>query len=93
MPASSAVTSPSVSSQLHSALPREEVVVRRRWLRKQTFRDLLDVAYLLSGLLLRERIIHYGSQRMGWPVSSLRSILFIVPMVTLALLLAWLSSQ
>ncbi len=49
----------------HSAMLREEVVVRRRWLSDQHFLDLIGATNLIPGPNSTERVIHLSARRSG----------------------------
>ena len=45
----------------------DEVVVRRKWLSRQSFLDLVGAANLIPGPNSTEMIMHIGHIRVGWP--------------------------
>jgi len=74
----------------HTAMLRDEVVVRRKWLTDQHFLDLMGAANLIPGPNSTELVIHSSYQRAGWRGLVVGGSLFILPAATLVLLFAWL---
>jgi chromate transporter len=74
----------------HIAMMREEVVRRRRWLDDARFLDLLGMTNLIPGPNSTEMAIHLGYLRAGWPGLVAGGACFIVPAMTIVLLVAWL---
>jgi chromate transporter len=74
----------------HIARMREELVVKRQWLNEQTFLDLVGATNLIPGPNSTELAIHIGYERAGWKGLLAAGIGFIVPAVSLTVLLAWL---
>ena len=73
----------------HIAMMRDEVVRRRRWIDDARFLDLLGMTNLIPGPNSTEMAIHLGYVRAGWPGLALGGVCFIVPAMTLVLVLAW----
>jgi chromate transporter len=75
---------------VHIARMREELVVKRHWLTEQKFLDLVGATNLIPGPNSTELAIHIGYERAGWKGLLAAGIGFIVPAVSLTILLAWL---
>ena len=73
----------------HIALMEQETVVRRGWLSREEFLDLLGVIKLLPGPNSTELAIFLGYRRAGWMGSLLGGICFILPAALLAGIIAW----
>jgi chromate transporter len=73
----------------HIAMMRDEVVRRRRWIDDARFLDLLGMTNLIPGPNSTEMAIHLGYVRAGWPGLALGGVCFILPAMTLVLVLAW----
>lgn len=73
----------------HIAMMRDEVVRRRRWIDDARFLDLVGMTNLIPGPNSTEMAIHLGYVRAGWPGLALGGVCFIVPAMTLVLVLAW----
>jgi chromate transporter len=74
----------------HIAMMEEEVVKRRGWITHEHFLDLLGAANLIPGPNSTEMAIHIGSVRAGWKGLVVAGICFILPAVSITLLLAHL---
>lgn len=74
----------------HIARMREELVVKRQWLTEQAFLDLVGATNLIPGPNSTELAIHIGYERAGWKGLLAAGFGFIVPAVSLTILLAWL---
>lgn len=74
----------------HTAMLRDEVVTRRKWLPEQEFLDLVGAANLIPGPTSTELVIHTSYQRAGWRGMLAGGSLFILPAVVLVLAFAWL---
>jgi chromate transporter len=74
---------------VHVAMMEEEVVVRRQWLTREAFLDLLGATNLIPGPNSTEMAIHIGYRRAGWPGLIVAGLSFIVPSALLVSLLAW----
>ena len=77
----------------HIAMYRQEVVTRRHWLTDQEFLDLLGVTNLIPGPNSTEMVIHIGLRRAGWAGFFLAGLCFIVPAMSIVLVIAWLYSR
>ncbi|MEV5003698.1 chromate efflux transporter [Nocardioides sp. LML1-1-1.1] len=73
----------------HTALMREELVRRRRWVSDQRFADLMGATNLIPGPNSTELAIHLGHERAGWRGLLVAGVAFIVPAAVLVTLLAW----
>ena len=70
----------------------DEVVVRRKWLSRQSFLDLVGAANLIPGPNSTEMIMHIGHIRAGWPGLVVAGASFIVPASLITGLIAWFLS-
>lgn len=73
----------------HIAMMEDEAVVRRRWLTRERFLDLLAIANVLPGPSSSEIAIYLGYVRAGWPGLLVGGACFIVPAVLLVTAIAW----
>ncbi len=73
----------------HTAMVEDEVVVRRKWLSRQSFLDLVGAANLIPGPNSTEMIMHIGHIRAGWPGLVVAGASFIVPASLITGLIAW----
>ena len=73
----------------HIAMMEDEAVVRRQWLTRERFLDLLAVANLLPGPSSSEVAIYLGYVRAGWPGLLVGGACFIVPAALLVAAIAW----
>jgi chromate transporter len=73
----------------HIAMMEDEVVVRRRWIARQQFLDLLGVTNLIPGPNSTEMAIHIGLVRAGLPGLVVAGLSFIVPATAITLGFAW----
>ena len=73
----------------HIAMMEDEVVVRRRWLTRERFLDLLALANLLPGPSSSELAIYLGYECAGWAGLLVAGACFIVPAGLLVAALAW----
>ncbi len=73
----------------HLAMMEEEVVVRRKWVSRERFLDLLGVTNLIPGPNSTEMAIHIGYERAGWRGLLVAGICFVVPATAITGLLAW----
>jgi chromate transporter len=73
----------------HIAMMRDEVVRRRRWIDDARFLDLLGMTNLIPGPNSTEMAIHLGYVRAGWWGLAVGGVCFILPAMTLVLVLAW----
>ncbi|MGA9363913.1 MAG: chromate efflux transporter [Bacteroidota bacterium] len=74
----------------HIAMMEQEVVVRRKWVSREYFLDLLGATNLIPGPNSTEMAIHIGYVRAGWRGVLVAGICFIAPAVLITLLLAHL---
>ena len=63
----------------HTAMMREEVVVKRNWLSEQQFLDLMGATNLIPGPNSTELAIHIGKEKGGWKGMLIAGGLFIFP--------------
>ena len=63
----------------HIAMMEDEVVVRRRWLTREEFLDLLGATNLIPGPNSTELAIHIGHRQAGWRGLLLAGTCFILP--------------
>ena len=73
----------------HIALMEQEVVVRRGWLSRAEFLDLLGIVNVLPGPNPTEMALLIGYRRAGWPGLVLGGICFILPAVVIVSGIAW----
>lgn len=74
---------------VHIAMMREEVVNKRKWLSEEEFLDLMGATNLIPGPSSTELAIHIGLLRGGFWGLIVAGTCFIIPAVTIVLLLAW----
>jgi chromate transporter len=74
----------------HVAMMDEEIVVRRGWLSRPEFLDLLGAANLIPGPNSTEMAIHVGYRRAGWAGLLVAGICFILPATLIVTAIAWL---
>ena len=67
----------------------DEVVVRRKWLSREEFVDLLGATNLIPGPNSTEMAIHVGHRRAGFPGLLLAGACFIFPAAVLVAAIAW----
>jgi chromate transporter len=73
----------------HVAMMEEEIVVRRRWITREAFLDLLGATHMIPGPNSTEMAIHVGYVRAGWPGLLTSGSCFIVPAALIVGVLAW----
>ncbi len=73
----------------HIAMMEEEVVVRRRWITRERFLDLLGATNLIPGPNSTEMAIHIGIIRAGVPGLAVAGLCFILPAAAVTLAFAW----
>jgi chromate transporter len=73
----------------HIALMEDEFVVRRRWISRERFLDLLGATNLIPGPNSTELAIHVGHARAGWPGLLVAGVCFIAPAVAIVTACAW----
>jgi chromate transporter len=70
---------------VHVAMMQDEIVVRREWLTREEFLDLLGAANLIPGPNSTEMAIHVGYKRAGLTGLVVAGVAFILP----AFLMVW----
>jgi chromate transporter len=73
----------------HIALLEQEAVVRRGWISREEFLDLLGVANLMPGPTSTELAIFIGYRRAGWIGLLLAGVCFILPAAVIVSGIAW----
>ena len=73
----------------HIAMMEEELVMRRAWLTRERFLDLLGITNLIPGPNSTELAMHVGYIRAGFPGLIVAGCGFILPAVCITTLLAW----
>ncbi|MGO9451660.1 MAG: chromate efflux transporter [Candidatus Binataceae bacterium] len=73
----------------HIAMMEQEFVVRRGWLSRADFLDMLGATNLIPGPNSTEMAIHIGHQRAGWKGLIVGGAAFIVPAVMIVMAFAW----
>jgi chromate transporter len=73
----------------HIAMLYDEVVDRRRWLSEQEFLNLVCATNLIPGPNSTEMAIHVGFLRVGGAGLLVAGVSFILPAMTIVLVLAW----
>jgi chromate transporter len=73
----------------HVAMMHEEVVVRRRWLSREEFLDLVGASNLIPGPNSTELAIHIGHRRAGRPGLLVAGACFILPAAFIVTACAW----
>jgi chromate transporter len=73
----------------HIAMMEQEAVVRRGWLSREEFLDLLGVVNLLPGPNSTEMAIFIGYRRAGWPGLLVAGVCFILPAALIVSVIAW----
>ncbi len=74
----------------HTAMMREEFVVKRNWLSEQQFLDLMGATNLIPGPNSTELAIHIGKEKGGWKGMLIAGSCFILPAVFITGILAYL---
>lgn len=72
----------------HTAMMREEVVEKRKWLSESDFFDLIGATNLIPGPNSTELAIHVGHKMLGWRGLLIAGLSFIVPAFFAVLALA-----
>lgn len=67
----------------------EAEVVRRQWLTREEFLDLLGATNLIPGPNSTEMAIHIGHRRAGWPGLLVAGACFILPAAFIVTVIAW----
>ncbi|GFJ93218.1 chromate transporter [Phytohabitans rumicis] len=73
----------------HTAMMRDELVRRRRWVTDQRFVDLIGATNLIPGPNSTELAIHLGYDRARWRGLLAAGICFILPAALIVTALAW----
>ncbi len=73
----------------HVAIMRRELVQQRKWVNDDEFIDLLGATNLIPGPNSTEMTMHLGHKRAGAAGLWLGGLCFILPAVTITLVLAW----
>jgi chromate transporter len=73
----------------HIAMMEDEVVRRRRWLKREEFLDLLGATNLIPGPNSTEMAIHVGYRQAGWLGLVVAGSCFILPAALIVTLFAW----
>lgn len=73
----------------HTAMMREELVRRRRWVSDERFVDLMGATNLIPGPNSTELAIHLGFDRARWRGLALAGLCFILPAALIVTGLAW----
>ncbi len=74
----------------HTAMMREEIVVKRNWLTEQQFLDIMGATNLIPGPNSTELAIHLGKEKGGWKGLLVAGSCFILPSVFITGIFAWL---
>ena len=74
----------------HIALMEDEFVVRRRWISRERFLDLVGATNLIPGPNSTEMAISLGFIRGGWGGWVVAGAAFILPAVSITAIFAWL---
>ena len=77
----------------HIAMMEDEAVVRRQWLTRERFLDLLGISNLLPGPSSSEMAIYLGYLRAGWPGLVIGGVCFVLPAALLVAALAWMYTR
>jgi len=73
----------------HIALMEQEVVVRRGWMSRAEFLEMLDIVNFIPGSNSTEMAIFIGYRRAGWLGLLLGGICFILPAALIVSVIAW----
>jgi chromate transporter len=74
----------------HVALMEEEIIVRRRWIDRQHFLDMIAAVNFIPGPNSTELAMHIGQLRAGTPGLIVAGACFIGPAMLIILPLAWM---
>jgi chromate transporter len=74
---------------VHIAMMEDEIVRRRRWLRREEFLDYLGATNLIPGPNSTELAIHIGRVRAGWPGLVVAGVSFILPAAVIVAVIGW----
>ena len=72
----------------HIALMQREAVIKRRWLTREEFLDLLGAVNLMPGPSSSQMAIFLGFRRAGWLGLLLAVLCFVIPAASITLVLA-----
>ena len=73
----------------HIAMMEEEFVVRRKWIERQHFLDLLGATNLIPGPNSTELAIHIGYRHAGWRGLMVAGSCFILPAMLIVMVFGW----
>lgn len=73
----------------HTAMMRNEVVDKKKWISDQHFLDLVGATNLIPGPNSTELAIHIGYERAGWKGLLIAGLCFILPAVIISGLLGY----
>lgn len=74
----------------HIALMQREAVIKRGWLSREEFLDLLGAVNLMPGPSSSQMAIFLGFRRAGWAGLLIAGCCFVIPATMITLFLAWL---
>lgn len=77
----------------HIAMMENEIVKKRKWMTSQHFLDLVGATNLIPGPNSTEMTMHCGHERAGWKGLIVAGVSFILPAVTITMILAWLYAK
>ena len=77
----------------HIAMLEDEVVVRRRWMSREHFLDLVGATNLIPGPNSTEMMMHVGYERHGWGGLATAGSLFVLPAARISGFGAWLYAR
>ena len=78
---------------VHLAMIEKEVVVRKKWLTREHFLDLVGATNLIPGPNSTELTMHCGHERAGFKGLIVAGCSFIIPAVLLTSVVAWIYQQ
>jgi chromate transporter len=74
----------------HISLMQRETVLKRNWLSREEFLDLLGAVNLMPGPSSSQMAIFLGFRRAGWVGLLLAGVCFVLPAACITLVVAWL---
>ena len=74
----------------HIALMQREAVIKRNWLSREDFLDLLGAVNLMPGPSSSQMAIFLGFRHAGWAGLAIAGLCFVLPAALITLGLAWL---
>src|SRR5690554_7071875 len=77
----------------HIAMMENEIVKKRKWMTSQHFLDLVGATNLIPGPNSTEMTMHCGHERAGWKGLIVAGVSFVLPAVTITMILAWLYAK